>query len=46
MAVRYHDLANVHKDVYEVTPLPMDAVWEAERLGLGKVKGKKKSEIE
>jgi|JI10StandDraft_1071094.scaffolds.fasta_scaffold2613107_1 hypothetical protein len=39
MAVRYHDLANAHKDEYETTPLPMDAVWEAEKLGLGNVIG-------
>lgn len=39
MAVRYHELANTHKEEYEVTPLPMDAVWEAEKLGLGKVIG-------
>jgi hypothetical protein len=39
MAVRYHDIANVHKDEYETTPVPMDTVWEAEKLGLGHLIG-------
>jgi carbonic anhydrase/acetyltransferase-like protein (isoleucine patch superfamily) len=39
MAERYHVLANEHKDLYEQTPYPMDAVWEAEKLGLGKYIG-------
>ncbi len=39
MAERYHNLAMQHRDVYEQTPVNMDAVWEAERLGLGKIIG-------
>ena len=39
MAERYHLLAEQHKDLYEQTPYPMDAVWEAEKLGLGKYIG-------
>ncbi len=39
-AERYQEIVgDAHKAVAEETPFPMDAVWEAERLGYGRIIG-------